>query len=1270
MSKNVDGSNRCLEIEDMPVMPIWHAVDQHQASNVPYFASPSLVEEIHNDSNEASSTPFAFLFSRLFKEITGYNPRRTDQIFVAVKKGQAPRKIVWNENEPFVAAMRSAQLLYLQAKQLPQTVRALSSDNLAKEILEYDLDISWLAGLVGAIEIDGSPKVIVTLNANLPLELIAVRKPSRKMVEEGLTPEREEKTKEQARVMLRKGLPLNKARAPGKFLAGAMVYLREDGEGNEYYAVRSSNGVEKSWEDSRRIRLEIPYHELMEKTMKNALINIGEGIEIDAWDALDAIYQETDDTIIRRALYYISTFKTAFELNRISRDGGGSIQAVAIEDVGAYQFLLYISLLFPAALRPVQNQPQKFTSPVGPLLWTVRDVLKAKLAGNSESVGWEGIDMEDRMLIGGKPRVAFEHQTSSVNEMIETHERGIRGHFILLDVGLGKCLDPMTPVLLWDGSTKMAKDIIDGDLVIGDDNKPRTVMGVCKGTDPMYKITQIKGDSYTVNEPHILTLKYSGHKGYFWEDKYNRWITRWMDKTNRTECSRIFTVQGGQMFKTQLEAKDAMMEFRSHIPEIDGISRHKKFTWSATQNRYIVYFCKNNRIASKGFIVGNQTYLGTKEEAHDALQKFRATISDDDTLDISVKDFLTLPKNFQAALKGFKVGVDFPARPVFIDPYVLGAWLGDGDSSGNGFTNIDQPIIDVFQNYVESLGCKWIRTKECRGTAIHYDIRDPIPRKTNAWIRELRTYELCNNKHIPRSYLNNNRETRLQLLAGLLDTNGYYAGGGYEITKVNKRLADDILYLVRSLGFSGVQREVEKACVKPDGTRVWGTYHLWFSGEGIQQIPCKLERKQAHPRQQIKDALSTDIQVEYVGIGEYCGFTVDGNGRFLLGDFTVTHNTFVVLMFIKHLLQRKELPDYIIYSLPSSAILSVCEEILAVGLEINLMIPLKTKKHVDIPKGVKITYSAEPIQGMVNLIDHEHLRKAVDELSVVAGDSLVIFDEVHKFLGDTQKTGAALQISRLSKEFIVLTGTPVIDNKIYRLIPWLEQIVAFEVNERNFWCAATIMVSRKASTGIRTVHEYAEASFTPDEEKRYKKSAPIAMNGENTRAGMNDLKDAIEVSYRACDREMIKQTWNALKRGDRVMIVAATAEHQEKLRQMLVKEGVKGADISILTGKNSIFLTAEAVKAKKIPGYKVVITTIRHSAGYTLTYLNVFISGIYPSNQATRTQLEGRINRLGSKFAEILYIYVHAGALTYIMENHDQARSIEMVLREMGKSMM
>jgi hypothetical protein len=135
-------------------------------------------------------------------------------------------------------------------------------------------------------------------------------------------------------------------------------------------------------------------------------------------------------------LTYISAYRANIEVSRLSKDGGGTASSVVLEDVGACQLLLYISLLFPGALQRDQGQTSKFTVQFAPLLWEVRDVVKNHLnqSGSAKTkYGWKQFkDISGRELRS--------YQVDAIDEMIQKHQQGKKGHFLWLTVGLGKTL--------------------------------------------------------------------------------------------------------------------------------------------------------------------------------------------------------------------------------------------------------------------------------------------------------------------------------------------------------------------------------------------------------------------------------------------------------------------------------------------------------------------------------------------------------------------------------------------------------------------------------------------------------------------------------------------------------------------------------------------------------------------------------------------------------------------------------------------------------------
>ena len=268
------------------------------------------------------------------------------------------------------------------------------------------------------------------------------------------------------------------------------------------------------------------------------------------------------------------------------------------------------------------------------------------------------------------------------------------------------CVDPDTPILLWDGTILKAKDIKVGDTLIGDDGFPRKVLSLVNGTDEMFEIKQNNGDTYIVNSEHILTL---------------------------------------------VQTDDIL---------------------------------ENNII------------------------------------EIKVKDYVKLTDTDKALFFGYRCsGIQWDTKPVDLDPYVIG------------------------------LSCLSL----------------PAPPR-----REVATGVPLN---IPKEYIVNDRKTRLNVLACLIDGYGYVYNDGtcIEISQRNKQSTIDICYLTRSLGFN---------CLIEDEK-----HQLTITGNNLEEIPTLRKSLKSTPVQ------NSQITVTSRGIGNYVGWEIDGNRRFLLGDFTVTHNT-------------------------------------------------------------------------------------------------------------------------------------------------------------------------------------------------------------------------------------------------------------------------------------------------------------------------------------------------------------------------------------------
>lgn len=230
-----------------------------------------------------------------------------------------------------------------------------------------------------------------------------------------------------------------------------------------------------------------------------------------------------------------------------------------------------------------------------------------------------------------------------------------------------------------------------------------------------------------------------------------------------------------------------------------------------------------------------------------------------------------------------------------IDPYFLGVIIGDGCIvHGVSVTTPDKEIRCVIFQQVELWNLR-IRT-EPAGKATTYFLVSDRGRRSNRLIKALRRLRLyggrAGDKFVPDAYKYTDLAKRLEILAGLLDTDGHCTCKGYDYISKSRRLADDVAFLCRSAGL----RASVKPCIK--GYRdVKGVYYRISISGDCSIIPCRVKRKIADKRQQKKSVLRTGFDVEPAGCGEYYGFTVDGDNRYLLSDFTITHNCGKTIVF-------------------------------------------------------------------------------------------------------------------------------------------------------------------------------------------------------------------------------------------------------------------------------------------------------------------------------------------------------------------------------------
>jgi hypothetical protein len=225
---------------------------------------------------------------------------------------------------------------------------------------------------------------------------------------------------------------------------------------------------------------------------------------------------------------------------------------------------------------------------------------------------------------------------------------------------------------------------------------------------------------------------------------------------------------------------------------------------------------------------------------------------------------------------------------VLVDPYVLGYWLGDGNSSNSDITTADAWVL-------AELGRRGLKITPRKEGTLRYGLTYQVPhnRKWESLQAHLRKIGVLGFKHIPTAYLRASETSRRQLLAGLVDSDGHMqSNGSVEIRQKSRVLANGILELLRGLG-ERPRMVVKRASY--NGADAGEVHRItWRPRVNPALTPRKAERftplttRGAHRLEQRRV-----VDVRHVGRRLVrCISVANDNGLFLAGDgLVVTHNS-------------------------------------------------------------------------------------------------------------------------------------------------------------------------------------------------------------------------------------------------------------------------------------------------------------------------------------------------------------------------------------------
>ena len=386
-------------------------------------------------------------------------------------------------------------------------------------------------------------------------------------------------------------------------------------------------------------------------------------------------------------------------------------------------------------------------------------------------------------------------------------------------------------------------------------------------------------------------------------------------------------------------------------------------------------------------------------------------------------------------------------------------------------------------------------------------------------------------------------------------------------------------------------------------------------------------------------------------------------------------------------LQQRGLTDvkHIIYTMPLTAFSGVLRELVEMGLSVDIVTGSATtakkgnsansewtkvgERHSSTRGNIRVVSSVSNVKPFrVIVVSHDALRLSTvkPDLLHLVNKSILVIDEVHKCMySGTQRTSTAMELTRAACETIAMTGTPVLNAGSGKLlIPYLELVVPFCVGSQNFLVASNAMVAFRVDTGVGR-KEITVDPWTNNQDARQKQHNAILASQQH-----GALLTAVNLCYAACTPQMVHETINRLHEG--VLLVAKDRTHQKELAHALMNESatlrlfVMASNDdglpsnSTVTYGNDIHLTAKTVRESTEESFHVVLVRQDQCEGYTVTALGAMVTSVYFSNQATREQMRGRIDRLtqhrlASKGLYVEYVTVKCGILKNVSANYAKA---------------
>ena len=249
--------------------------------------------------------------------------------------------------------------------------------------------------------------------------------------------------------------------------------------------------------------------------------------------------------------------------------------------------------------------------------------------------------------------------------------------------------------------------------------------------------------------------------------------------------------------------------------------------------------------------------------------------------------------------------LDLPEAELPLDPYLLGLWLGDGSSASASLTMSAEDFPDYYLE-LEKRGYQLRITKQVGSnlTVNVYRIGSQKRHRSHEYDDEIATTHalldrlgVLKDKHIPNCFLRASQEQRLDLLRGLLDTDGSVTKRGrISFHNTNPRLVEGVEHLINSLGIKTHIRwgEPGKATtICQSRQRIAEVSFVGYDGQTYFGLPRKQVRVQPKGKARVETTRRYVKKINPTTTRPVRCLTVDSpNHLFLAGNSLIpTHNT-------------------------------------------------------------------------------------------------------------------------------------------------------------------------------------------------------------------------------------------------------------------------------------------------------------------------------------------------------------------------------------------